>query len=53
LVREFADDHVVLVYKAEDDRLCRVEIARAFRVYDFTHHFQELAVQPVDHTDRA
>ena len=53
LVREFADDHVLLVYLAEYDRLCHVEIAHAFRVYDFTHHFQELAVQPLDHTDRA
>ena len=52
-VREFADGHVVLADMIEDDRLRRVEIAHAFRVEDLTHHFQELAVQPLDHTDRA
>ena len=52
-VREFANGHVVLADVIGDDCLRRVEIAHAFYVEGLTHHFQELAVQPLDHTDSA
>jgi len=52
-VGQFTDRHIVLADVIEDDRLRGIEIAHAFRIEDFPHHLQKLAMQPLDHADRA